>query len=76
MTNRSVIGWAAVIMAVLTLYEIYYMVGMLTSTTAGGGTAGPGPWAGATFLLFLFSMAPLVATAVLLLLARDEQPHH
>ena len=31
---------------------------------------------GATFLLFLFSMAPLVATAVLLLLVRDEQPHH
>ena len=27
-------------------------------------------------LNFLFSMAPLVATAVLLLLARDEQPHH
>ena len=76
MSSRSVIGWTAVIMAVLTLYELYSMVGLMMSTSAGGGTAGPGPWASATFLLFLFTMAPLVATAVLLLLARDEQPHH
>jgi len=70
MSDRLVAGAVAAVAAILTLIQLLWMFGMFSPADALGGRNGA-VYASALVAWFFFTLAPLVAAAILLLMTRD-----
>jgi hypothetical protein len=75
MSDRLVAGAVAAVAAILTLIQLLWMFGMFSPADALGGRNGA-LYASALAAWFFFALAPLVATAILLLMTRDDRTSH
>ena len=75
MSDRLVGGGVAAVAAILTLVQLLWMFGMFSPADALGGRNGA-VYAIALVAWFFFTLAPLVAAAIILLMTRDESPTH
>jgi len=75
MSDRLVGGGVAAVAAILTLVQLLWMFGMFSPADALGGRNGAA-YAIALVAWFFFTLGPLVAAAIVLLMTRDESPAH
>jgi hypothetical protein len=71
MSDRLLAGGLAAVAAILTLVQLLWMFGMFSPADALGGRNGA-VYASAIAAWFFFTLAPLVAAAVILLMTRSE----
>jgi hypothetical protein len=72
MSDRMLAGGVAAVAAILTLIQLLWMFGMFSPADALGGRNGA-LYAGALVAWFFFTLAPLVAAAILLLMTREAK---
>jgi len=75
MSDRLIAGGIATVAAILTLVQLLWMFGMFSPADALAGRNGA-LYASALAAWFFFTLAPLVATAILLLMTRDDRTSH
>jgi len=75
MSDRLVAGGVAAVAAILTLIQLLWMFGMFSPADALGGRNGA-VYASAPVAWFFFTLAPLVAAAIILLMTRDDTMKH
>ena len=75
MSDRLLAGGVAAVAAILTLVQLLWMFGMFSPADALGGRNGA-VYAIALVAWFFFTLGPLVAAAIILLMTRDESPAH
>ena len=75
MSDRVLAGGVAAVAAILTLVQLLWMFGMFSPADALAGRNGA-VYASALASLFFFTLAPLVAAAVILLMTRNEIREH
>jgi hypothetical protein len=75
MSDRLVGGAVAAVAAILTFVQLLWMFGMFSPADALGGRNGA-VYAIALAGWFFFTLGPLVAAAIILLMTRDESPTH
>ena len=75
MSDRLIAGGIATVAAILTLVQLLWMFGMFSPADALAGRNGA-LYASALAAWFFFTLAPLVAAAIILLMTRDESPTH
>jgi len=71
MSDRFVSGAVALVAAVLTLMQLLWMFGMFSPAAAVGGHNGAG-YAMLLAAWFFFTLAPLMAAAIILLMTRND----
>lgn len=71
MSDRLVVGALATVVASLTLVQLLWMFGMFSPADALGGRNGA-VYASALAAWFLITLAPLAATAIILLMTRSD----
>jgi hypothetical protein len=71
MSDRLLAGAVAVVAAILTLVQLLWMFGMFSPADALGGRNGA-IYASALAAWFFFTLAPLVAAAIILLMTRND----
>ena len=75
MSDRLVAGGVAAVAAILTLIQLLWMFGMFSPADALGGRNGA-VYASALVAWFFFTLAPLAAAAIILLMTRDDANTH
>jgi len=71
MPDRLLVGGVAAVAAMLTLAQLLWMFGMFSPAAALAGRNGA-MYASALAAWFFFTLAPLVAAAIALLMTRNE----
>jgi len=75
MSGRLLAGGVAAVAAILTLIQLLWMFGMFSPADVLGGRNGA-LYASALVAWFFFTLAPLVAAAIILLMTRDDAKTH
>ena len=75
MSDRLIAGGIATVAAILTLVQLLWMFGMFSPAEALAGRNGA-LYASALAAWFFFTLAPLVAAAIILLMTRDDTMKH
>ena len=75
MSDRLIAGGIATVAAILTLVQLLWMFGMFSPADALGGRNGA-VYASALAAWFFFTLAPLAAAAIILLMTRDDTMKH
>jgi hypothetical protein len=75
MSDRVLAGGVAAVAAILTLVQLLWMFGMFSPADALAGRNGA-LYASALAAWFFFTLAPLVAAAIILLMTRDDTMKH
>jgi hypothetical protein len=75
MSDRVLAGGVATVAAILTLIQLLWMFGMFSPAEALAGRNGA-LYASALAAWFFFTLAPLVAAAIILLITRDDARTH
>ena len=71
MSDRLIAGGIATVAAILTLVQLLWMFGMFSPADALAGRNGA-LYASALAAWFFFTLAPLVAAAIILLMTRND----
>lgn len=74
MSNRLLTGGVAAVAALLTLVQLLWMFGMFSPADALAGRTGA-VYASLIAAWFFLTLAPLVAVALILLMATDDRTH-
>jgi len=75
MSGRLLAGGVAAVAAILTLIQLLWMFGMFSPADALAGRNGA-LYASALVAWFFFTLAPLVAAAIILLMTRNDARTH
>ena len=75
MSGRLLAGGVAAVAAILTLVQLLWMFGMFSPAAALAGRNGA-LYASALVAWFFFTLAPLVAAAIILLMTRNDARTH